>query len=122
MSSPFEKRNGRALAELTSLELHCGSVDNLDEFWSRYRSDPSPDLRDRLVLQYAPLVKFYAGRAPGDPREAVERGLEVLTAAIDDYDPSGGSFELHATEAFLSAYDSRVRADAFSWSEGWAEV
>lgn len=99
---------------MTGVELFWGPVDNLDEFWARYQQDPTPDLRERLLLQYSPLVKFAAGRVPGEPEEVVQRGLEVLTAAIDDFEPGNGStFESHALSALQ---------DAYSWDSGWAEV
>ena len=34
----------------------------LPELWAAYVSDRAPELRDRLILHYAPLVKFVAGR------------------------------------------------------------
>lgn len=85
-------------------------MDDLNEIWTAYQQEASPEMRQRLVLQYAPLVKFFAGRVPGDPREVVQRGLEALTAAIDTYDPESGKFESHAIAAF---------GDAYSWDEGW---
>jgi DNA-directed RNA polymerase specialized sigma subunit len=90
-------------------------VDNdVTDVWQSYWSEPSSDTRNRLVLQYAPLVKFYAHRIPGDPQESVQRGLEALTAAIDEYAPGNGSFESHVSGTFR---------DAFSWdSEGWVEA
>lgn len=89
-------------------------MDNLDEFWARYHADPTPDLRTRLLLQYSPLVKYAAGRVPGEPSEVVQRGLDVLTAAIEDFDPGDGfTFESHALSALQ---------DAYSWDEGWVEV
>ena len=34
----------------------------LAELWARYVGDREPSLRDRLILHYAPLVKYVAGR------------------------------------------------------------
>lgn len=83
------------------------------DVWSQYW-DGTPELKDRLVLQYAPLVKFFAHRIPGDPLETIQRGLECLSAAIDTYDGTG-TFEHHAMGV--------MEEDAFSWdSGGWAEV
>lgn len=85
----------------------------LEAVWSQYW-DGSPEIKDRLVLQYAPLVKFFAHRIPGDPQSSVERGLEALSAAIDTYQPDHGRFESYALGVF---------EDAFSWeSGGWAEA
>lgn len=46
--------------------------------------------------------------------EVVQRGLEVLTAAIDEFEPGNGfSFESHALSALK---------DAYSWDDGWVEA
>jgi DNA-directed RNA polymerase specialized sigma subunit len=84
------------------------------EVWSQYW-DGAPELKPRLVLQYAPLVKFFAHRVPGDPQATVQRGLESLSAAIETYKPDCGAFESYALGV--------LGEDAFSWdSGGWAEV
>jgi RNA polymerase sigma factor FliA len=34
-------------------------------WWERYRDTGDPDVRERLILHYAPLVKYVAGRVAG---------------------------------------------------------
>lgn len=85
---------------------------SVEEVWSRYQAERDPDTRNRLLLQYSPLVKFYAGRVEGDSQEVITRGLEALTAAIDSYELGNGSFETHAMSSF---------EDAYSWDSGWTE-
>ena len=36
--------------------------EDLDRLWEEYRATRAPHLRNRLVVQYAPLVKYVAGR------------------------------------------------------------
>src|SRR6185369_904916 len=60
-------------------------------------------LRDRLILTYAPLVKYVAGRlgsglpAHVDEADLVSYGLLGLMSAIDRYDPDRDiKFETYA--------------------------
>ena len=38
------------------------SVDDTQALWRHYKSAPDKATRDRIVLTYAPLVKYVAGR------------------------------------------------------------
>ena len=33
-----------------------------EKLWKSYQKDPSPELREQIILEYAPLVKIVAGR------------------------------------------------------------
>ena len=61
--------------------------------WRKYRASRDRQLRDRLILTYAPLVKFVAGRlgsglpAHVDEGDLVSYGLLGLIGAIERYDP-----------------------------------
>ena len=33
-----------------------------EKLWKSYQKDPSPELREQIILEYAPLVKVVAGR------------------------------------------------------------
>jgi len=65
--------------------------------WKRYRETNDPALRDRLILTYAPLVKFIVYRkvrempARCEVEDFIGCGLEALIASIDRYDPSKGA-------------------------------
>ena len=37
------------------------SVDR-EKLWADYQKNPSPELREKLITEYAPLVKVVAGR------------------------------------------------------------
>ena len=33
-----------------------------EKLWNKYRKNPTPQLREQLIVEYAPLVKLVAGR------------------------------------------------------------
>jgi RNA polymerase sigma factor for flagellar operon FliA len=66
----------------------------LKDLWRRYKEDGDQGARERLVLAYAPLVKYVAGRMssglPAHVEEAdlISYGLLGLISAIERFDPS----------------------------------
>ena len=74
------------------------------QLWLDYRQTGDQKIRDRLILMYAPLVKYVARRLitwAGSPDEGdlFSYGLRGLVGAIDDYDPArGGKFDTYAKE------------------------
>src|SRR5437588_9351394 len=78
-------RNGRLSAEET-LEL-----------WRSYKQTDDQRLRDRLVLTFAPMVKYIVYRkvreipARCEVEDFISCGLEALIASIDRYDPEKGA-------------------------------
>jgi RNA polymerase sigma factor for flagellar operon FliA len=67
------------------------------ELWSEYQRSGDQRLRDRLVLTYAPLVKFIVYRKIGElpasceVDDLVSAGLEALIKSLDRYDPAKGA-------------------------------
>jgi RNA polymerase sigma factor FliA len=65
----------------------------LKDLWRRYKDDDDPRARERLVLAYAPLVKYVAGRMssglPSHVEEAdlISYGLIGLISAIERFEP-----------------------------------
>ncbi|MDQ3588229.1 MAG: RNA polymerase sigma factor WhiG [Actinomycetota bacterium] len=65
----------------------------LKDLWGRYKADGDQRARERLVLAYAPLVKYVAGRmASGLPSHVEEAdlisyGLLGLISAIERFEP-----------------------------------
>src|SRR6059058_2289527 len=65
----------------------------LRDLWRRYKDDADEQARERLVLAYAPLVKYVAGRMssglPSHVEEAdlISYGLLGLISAIERFDP-----------------------------------
>ena len=67
------------------------------ELWYEYQRSGDQRLRDRLVLTYAPLVKFIVYRKIGDlpasceVDDLISAGLEALIKSLDRYDPAKGA-------------------------------
>ena len=65
--------------------------------WRRYKANGDSRLRDRLIMTYAPLVKYIVYRkirevpAHQEAEDYISRGLEALIASIDRYDPAKGA-------------------------------
>src|SRR5579885_1284491 len=65
--------------------------------WKAYKATGDPKLRDRLVLTFAPLVKYIVYRkireipARCEVEDFISCGLEALIHSIDRYDPAKGA-------------------------------
>src|SRR5215218_9495107 len=65
--------------------------------WKRYKATNDVRLRDRLIMTYAPLVKYIVYRkirevpAHQEADDYISHGLEALITSIDRYDPSKGA-------------------------------
>ena len=87
--------------------------------WDRWLKRRSSSARDHLIVSYAPLVKFLAGRvgaglpATVDPGDLVSSGVLGLIDAIERYDPQRGvKFETFATPRIRGAiYDGLRELD-----------
>jgi RNA polymerase sigma factor for flagellar operon FliA len=88
-----------------------------DELWTAYRVAPTRPTRDRLLLQYAPLVRTVAHRvAAGLPAyvevaDLAQIGYFGLLAAIERFDPERGlRFETYAAQRIRGAILDDLRA------------
>lgn len=89
----------------------------LRELWRRYIEDGNDADRERLMLGFAPLVKFVAGRMrarlPSHVEEAelISWGLMGLLGAIERYDPDRGvKFESYAMIRIKGAMLDELRS------------
>ena len=85
--------------------------------WLEFRRTNDKALRDRLILTYAPLVKYVAGRlgsglpAHVDEGDLVSYGLLGLIGAIERYDPARDiKFETYAISRIKGAIIDELRA------------
>jgi RNA polymerase sigma factor for flagellar operon FliA len=85
--------------------------------WHDYRRTKDQALRDRLILTYAPLVKFVAGRlgaslpAHVDEQDLVSYGLLGLIGAIERFDPDREiKFETYAIARIKGAIIDELRS------------
>ena len=85
--------------------------------WVEFRKTGDQAIRDRLILTYAPLVKYVAGRlgsglpAHVDENDLVSYGLLGLIGAIERYDPDRDiKFETYAIARIKGAIIDELRA------------
>jgi RNA polymerase sigma factor for flagellar operon FliA len=94
--------------------------EDLDQIWAEYRATGEAGLRNRLVLQYAPLVKYVAGRLRTrmpdsvDPDDLVSDGVLGLMDAIERFEPARGlSFQTFAVPRIRGAIIDGMRSMDF---------
>src|SRR5512132_1413374 len=93
------------------------SADETQALWREYAKSKDQGLRDRLILTYAPLVKYVAGRlgsglpAHVDENDLVSYGLLGLIGAIERYEPDRDvKFETYAIARIKGAIIDELRA------------
>jgi RNA polymerase sigma factor for flagellar operon FliA len=92
-------------------------AEDVTEIWRTFRRTGDPAVRDRLILMYAPIVKYVAGRlgsglpAHVDEGDLVSYGLLGLISAIERYDPDRDvKFETYAIARIKGAILDELRA------------
>src|SRR5205809_6853257 len=92
-------------------------ADETQTLWLQYRKTGDQGIRDRLILTYAPLVKYVAGRlgsglpAHVDEGDLVSYGLLGLIGAIERFDPERDiKFETYAMARIKGAIIDELRA------------
>ena len=101
----------------------------LRELWRDFKTSGSPELRERLILHYSPLVKYVAGRVgvglPPNIEQAdlVSYGIFGLIDAIEKFDIERSiKFETYAisrirdSDAYLATELSAL-VDGFMFDE-----
>jgi RNA polymerase sigma factor for flagellar operon FliA len=93
------------------------AVDQTQALWLEFRKSGDQALRDRLILTYAPLVKFVAGRVGAslpshvDEQDLVSYGLLGLIGAIERFDPGREiKFETFAMARIRGAIIDELRS------------
>jgi RNA polymerase sigma factor for flagellar operon FliA len=94
--------------------------EDLEQIWREFRATADPALRNRLVLQYAPLVKYVAGRLRTRMPESVDQddlvsdGVLGLMDAIERFEPARGlSFQTFAVPRIRGAIIDGMRSMDF---------
>jgi RNA polymerase sigma factor for flagellar operon FliA len=95
----------------------AGGGGDTKALWLEYRRTHDRAVRDRLILTYAPLVKFVAGRlgaslpAHVDEQDLVSYGLLGLIGAIERFDPDREiKFETYAIARIKGAIIDELRS------------
>src|SRR5436305_4386886 len=106
-SRPAQAAEGEGLAPDRTIE----------EVWADYKASGSAAARDRLILNYSPLVKYVAGRVstglPSNIEQAdlVSYGIFGLIDAIEKFEPGrGNKFETYAISRIRGAIIDELRA------------
>ncbi|HOV14954.1 MAG TPA: sigma-70 family RNA polymerase sigma factor, partial [Spirochaetota bacterium] len=88
-----------------------------DELWVIYKKTKNPKIRDHLIKQYAPLVKYVAGKvAMGKPGnieydDLVGFGVFGLIDAIEKFDPEKNvKFKTYAVTRIRGSIYDELRA------------
>jgi RNA polymerase sigma factor for flagellar operon FliA len=91
--------------------------DALAIIWHAYKSSGEHDARERLILHYAPLVKYVASRvatglpASVDQADLVSYGMFGLIDALQKFEPGrGNKFETYAIPRIRGAIIDELRA------------
>jgi RNA polymerase sigma factor FliA len=91
--------------------------DGLAELWAEYKETAAPAARERLILHYAPLVKYVASRvatglpASVDQADLVSYGMFGLIDALEKFEPArGNKFETYSIPRIKGAIIDELRA------------
>jgi RNA polymerase sigma factor for flagellar operon FliA len=89
----------------------------IEQRWEQYVRHHDPAVRDQLILQYAPLVKYVVGRMvvslPGllNNEDILSYGTIGLIQAVDRFDPRQGvKFETYAIRRIRGAILDAIRS------------
>ena len=95
-------------------------ADSVLLIWAEFHQTREPALRNRLVMQYAPLVKYVAGRMSTRLPESVDQddlvsdGVLGLMDAIERFDPGRGlAFQTFAVPRIRGSIIDGMRAMDF---------
>ena len=90
--------------------------DETQDLWRDYTKTKDQGVRDRMILTYAPLVKYVAGRlgsglpAHVDENDLVSYGLLGLIGAIERFEPAREiKFETYAISRIRGAMIDELR-------------
>lgn len=90
---------------------------DVSALWATYKESGDADCRERLILNYSPLVKYVAGRLSTslpqtvDTADLVSYGLFGLIDAIEKFDPARGiKFETYAIARIKGAIIDELRS------------
>ena len=98
-------------------EAAQAAADELAALWAEFKASGAPAARERLILHFAPLVKYVASRvATGLPAsveqaDLVSYGMFGLIDALEKFEPArGNKFETYAIPRIKGAIIDELRA------------
>jgi RNA polymerase sigma factor for flagellar operon FliA len=115
-AKPAKQRKPSATAVLER-DPAADAAAELALLWGEFKESASPSARERLILHFAPLVKYVASRvATGLPAsvehaDLVSYGMFGLIDALEKFDPArGNKFETYAIPRIKGAIIDELRA------------
>ncbi len=92
-------------------------LSDIERCWAAYKQTGDPEARERLIINYSPLVKYVAGRLSSnlpqtvDTADLISYGVFGLIDAIDKFEPDRGiKFETYAIARIKGAIIDELRA------------
>lgn len=94
----------------------AASEQDVQRWWCEFKNNGDPEARERLIVHYAPLVKYVSGRvAMGlppniDPEDLNSYGIFGLVDALEKFEPDRGvKFETYAIARIRGAVFDGLR-------------
>ena len=117
-SKEAPKSSAKAQAKVAVVDPDVAAAqDELARLWEEFKATASPAARERLILHFAPLVKYVASRvATGLPAtveqaDLVSYGMFGLIDALEKFEPArGNKFETYAIPRIKGAIIDELRA------------
>jgi RNA polymerase sigma factor FliA len=107
----------KASTDIRRITIPPAVDDELGALWDAFKGSASDEARERLILHYAPLVKYVASRvATGLPSsveqaDLVSYGVFGLIDALQKFEPGrGNKFETYAIPRIKGAIIDELRA------------
>jgi RNA polymerase sigma factor for flagellar operon FliA len=118
VDAPKAKAKAKAAtAAKPKVVLTDGEADELAKLWAEFKASGDAGARERLILHYAPLVKYVASRvatglpASVDHADLVSYGMFGLIDALEKFEPArGNKFETYAIPRIKGAIIDELRA------------
>jgi RNA polymerase sigma factor for flagellar operon FliA len=92
-------------------------MSNIEKLWKEYKEGGSKVAKDKLLVEYAPLVKYIASRLALNLPQSVDRkdlssaGILGLIKAVETFEPERGfKFETYAAHKVRGAILDELRA------------
>jgi RNA polymerase sigma factor FliA len=117
-TKPAERaRKGPSKSAPKTVTIPPAVDDELGMRWDAFKGEGDPEAREKLILHYAPLVKYVASRvATGlpssvDQHDLVSYGMFGLIDALEKFEPGrGNKFETYAIPRIKGAIIDELRA------------
>ncbi|MFN2641512.1 MAG: RNA polymerase sigma factor WhiG [Actinomycetota bacterium] len=117
MREPESSSEPRAGSVASTEDTEAPESTGIDALWREFKSTGDPAVRERLIIHYAPLVKYVAGRVSVGLPSTIEQadltsyGIFGLIDAIEKFDIERAiKFETYAISRIRGAIIDELRA------------